>query len=150
MISLCNPACEERESNHGELQNRAHAYGQERPTGGRGRGKRPHSSRTVLRFSRLISSPAGFSASSLKVCDRSGSVALVIVTRLRECLGFTRPIPDTEIRPASEKGTPPPAPPAPRHYPGAAPCVLRYTAYRDWLAAMNRRLRLGAPKQTLP
>jgi hypothetical protein len=64
--------------------------------------------------------------------------------------GFTRPIPDTETRPASEKGTPPPPPPAPRHYPGAAPCVLRYTAYRDWLAAMNRRLRLGPPKQTLP
>ena len=33
---------------------------------------------------------------------------------------------------------------------GAAPWVPVYTAYSDWLAAMNRRLRFGPPKQTLP
>ena len=30
-----------------------------------------------------------------------------------------------------------------------APCVLTYSAYTDWLAAMNRRLRLRPPKQRL-
>ena len=32
--------------------------------------------------------------------------------------------------------------------PGAAPCVFTYTAYSDWLAAMNSRLRLGPPNAT--
>ena len=44
-----------------------------------------------------------------------------------------------------------PIQPHPIHpHPGAAPCVPVYTAYNDWLAAMNRRLRFGPPKQTLP
>src|SRR4029079_5095832 len=34
--------------------------------------------------------------------------------------------------------------------PGPAPWVAVYTAESDWLAAMNRRLRLGPPKQMLP
>src|SRR6266540_612474 len=38
---------------------------------------------------------------------------------------------------------------SPRHA-GAAPCVLTYTAYSDWLAAMKRRLRFGPPKHKLP
>jgi hypothetical protein len=35
-------------------------------------------------------------------------------------------------------------------YAGPAPCVATYTAYSDWLAAMNSRLRSGPPKQMLP
>ena len=30
-------------------------------------------------------------------------------------------------------------------YAGAAPCVLKWTEYNDWLAAMKRRLRFGPP-----
>src|SRR5688500_6797786 len=30
-----------------------------------------------------------------------------------------------------------------------APRVLTYTAYSDWLAVMNKRLRFGPPKHTL-
>ena len=45
----------------------------ETATGGRGRGNEPHASGTVLCVSRVISNPAGFSASSLKICDRACS-----------------------------------------------------------------------------
>ena len=50
---------------------RAQASGQARPPGGGGSGSRPHPSRTGLRCRRVLSSPAGCSASALTLCDRA-------------------------------------------------------------------------------
>jgi hypothetical protein len=49
---------------------------------------------------------------------------------------------------ANERASSRAAQPSP--LPGAAPWVPTYTAYKDWLAAINKRLRLGPPKQRLP